>query len=82
MVRTQDHLPPFGTVEELLEVVADVSSDTSSLGLWVPGKLTLKGKAVSRETAMAAIRCALIVRGFQQDDYAQGHGGRFYIFVR
>ena len=67
-----------GTVEELVARVDALPADAKALELWVPDRLSLKGKPVPQDLAMAIVVDRLLGRGLYPNGFVQGDGGRTY----
>jgi hypothetical protein len=75
-----------GTVEALLEKIAALSPEpTSSIETFeldVPQHLTLSGRPVAPDVAMAVILDGLFAKGFDPDGFEPRPGGRRYRYRR
>ena len=68
------------TVEELLERIDRVPDGTTRLELWVPERLTLRGKEVRLDVAMTVVLDRLLGKGFMPSGFSQGDTGRTYYY--
>ena len=71
-----------GSVEALLGAVNSVPPNQSMVELFVPDHLTLRGKEVSHDVAMAIIADKLLARGFFPIGFEQRSGGRLYRYQK
>jgi len=71
-----------GSVEALLGAVNSVPPNQTMVELFVPDHLTLRGKEVSHDIAMAVIADKLLARGFFPAGSEQRSGGRLYRYQK
>ena len=74
--------PSAGSVEALLNEVARWSDVTASADLWVPDELTLQGRAVAKDIAMAIVLNKVLALGLFPSGFSTGNGGRLYHYKR
>ncbi len=73
--------PPSTTVEKLLWEIGSISPvSPDGLKLWVPNHLTLRGKPIRLDFAMAVVTDKILSMGLQPAGYVEGEGGRVYSF--
>lgn len=70
--------PSSGTVEALLAQVAAVPEGTKTLEIFVPENLTLDGKPVAQNLAMALVLDKLLGKRLYPDGFEQRPTGRRY----
>lgn len=74
--------PENGSVEDLLGQIS-LWHDTADIAdLWVPGVLTLKGRAVDHDIAMAMVLDKALSRGWMPSGFSAGKSGRWYHYER
>ena len=71
-----------GTVEEILAQVDKIEIGEKSFTLWIPQDLTLNGKTVSSDLAMAIILDAILAKEFFPNGFDEGVGGRYYKYQK
>ena len=71
-----------GSVEGLLAEVAQWPADADAADLWVPATLTLEGRAVPQDVAMAIVGDRALSRSFFPNGFSPGNGGRLYHYKR
>ena len=64
------------------ELAGVAPSGCQNFELWVPNELTLKGKAIRHDFAMAVVLNKILGMGYTVDGFREGEGGRFYIYKR
>jgi hypothetical protein len=70
--------PTTGSVEELLAKVEALPEGTKSFELFVPQDLTMQGRPVAQNMAMALVLDRLLGRGLFPDGFEQRPTGRRY----
>ena len=71
--------PSQGSVESAISELGSVAPpDCQNFELWVPQELTLRGKAVRHDLAMAVILNKILGLGYAVDGFREAEGGRFY----
>ena len=74
--------PDNGSVEDLLGQVS-LWHDTAEIAdLWVPDVLTLKGRTVGHDIAMAMVLDKTLSRGWLPGGFSPGKAGRWYHYER
>ena len=71
-----------GSVEAVLETIDGTSEQAADLELWVPARMTLRGKEVAADLAMAVVLDRLLGRGFMPAGFVQEEIGRKYRYKR
>ena len=67
------------SVEGLISELGGIASPGSqSFELWVPQELTLRGKPVRLDVAMAIVLDKILGMGFTVDGFTAAEGGRLY----
>jgi hypothetical protein len=74
--------PSIGSVEALLNEVAQWSGAAASADLWVPDELTLQGQVVGKDIAMAIVLDKILALGLFPSGFSTGDGGRLYHYKR
>jgi hypothetical protein len=72
----------IGSVEALLNEVTQWSDAVASADLWVPDELTLQGRAVAKDIAMAIVLDKILALGLFPSGFSTGDGGRLYHYKR
>jgi hypothetical protein len=72
----------IGSVEALLNEVTQWSDAAASADLWVPDELTLQGRAVAKDIAMAIVLDKILALGLFPSGFSTGDGGRLYHYKR
>ena len=72
----------IGSVEALLNVVAQWPDAAASADLWVPDELTLQGQVVGKDIAMAIVLDKILALGLFPNGFSAGDGGRLYHYKR
>lgn len=70
-----------GTVEELVAVVEALPSGSTSLELWVPNQLTLRGKVVAKDVAMAVLLDKVLEHGLFPQGFTPHPAGAVYRYA-
>jgi hypothetical protein len=70
-----------GTVEELVAVVEALPSGSTSLELWVPNQLTLRGKVVAKDIAMAVLLDKVLEHGLFPQGFTPHPAGAVYRYA-
>jgi len=70
-----------GTVEELVAVVEALPSGSTSLELWVPNELTLRGKVVAKDIAMAVLLDKVLEHGLFPQGFTPHPAGAVYRYA-
>ena len=73
--------PATGTVEELLAKVEAMPAGTSTFELFVPAELTLEGRSIRPDLAMALVVDQLLARGLFPRGFDQRPTGRRYKYA-
>ena len=71
-----------GSVEDLLGQVSLWPVTEEVADLWVPDRLTLKGRAVDHDVAMAMVLDKALSRGLLPGGFSPGKDGRRYHYER
>lgn len=75
--------PSQGSVESVISELANVAHpDSQNFELWVPQELTLKGKAIRHDFAMAFVGDKILGMGYTVDGFREVEGGRFFRYKR
>jgi hypothetical protein len=69
-------------VEALLNEVAQWSGAAASADLWVPDELTLQGRVVGKDIAMAIVLDKILALGLFPSGFSTRDGGRLYHYKR
>jgi hypothetical protein len=70
-----------GTVEQLVAEVEALPSGATSLELWVPHQLTLRGEAVSKDIAMAVLIDKVLQQGLFPQGFTPHPAGAVYRYA-
>ena len=71
-----------GSVELLLDKVGLWSDAAVNADLWVPDELTLCGRVVAHDIALAIVLDRILARGLFPAGFSRGNGGRLYHYKR
>lgn len=74
--------PADGSVEDLLGQISLWPETAEVADLWVPDRLTLKGRAVDHDVAMAMVLDKALSRGLLPGGFSPGKDGRRYHYER
>jgi hypothetical protein len=74
--------PSHGTVEGLLSQIDSFDPDAKSAQLWVPESLSLDGRPVGPDVAMAVLGDKLLSENLYPNGFREGEGGRTYLYDR
>jgi hypothetical protein len=68
-----------GSVESVISELGSVAPPgCQNFELWVPQELTLKGKTIRHDFAMAVVLNKILGMGYTVDGFREAEGGRFY----
>lgn len=70
-----------GTVEQLVAEVDALPSGSTSLELWVPNHLTLRGEVVSKDIAMAVLLDKVLEHGLHPQGFTPHPAGAVYRYA-
>jgi len=70
--------PATGTIEDLLAKVDAIPEGTKTFELYVPQSLTMEGRSVAQNLAMAVVLDRLLGKGLCPDGFVQRPTGRLY----
>jgi hypothetical protein len=73
--------PVHGTVEQLVAEVDALPSGATSLELWVPDQLTLRGEVVSKDIAMAVLLDKVLEHGLYPQGFTPHPAGAVYRYA-